>query len=382
MVTENKSDIGNYTEYLVSEVLNSTRYPVTSAVDGIFNGTINAYEDGNQSTPAAYDDVPQSSTRKLFAISVICIATVGTLANGLVLSILARSKKQRNSVHVLILNQLSLDLFSSVSLAIVYSWKMINPKFSGTLNFVLCVLVGSEDILWIGLNGSIFNLMFMTWERYLKIVFPIFYRNCYRKWFNLILIALAWISSFLMNFLGVWTMTDFTDDGCIPYSLFPSTAFAVGVSVYMVLLQEILPVLTFLICYAHIIVVIRRSGNMFKEPESQMKEDSVQTKNNKNERSVIKIMVTVAGMFILCWTPVNIYFVLMSFLPLQFTIDDPAWYVSMIMGFMTISIQPFIYVHGLKSEAIKNGLFKCCHKEPLKMGANNRPSEVTQQIHI
>ena len=264
MNSSSTENIGAARNYLSTDSVTTTTYQFAPV--SFDEHCLSTFRNIIQTSTVPTGEVPRYG-RRVFLICVLCVGVVGTLANGSVLYILGRSRDYRKPVHILILNQLALDLFSSVFLEVVYLWKIINPRLNGTLNFVFCLLIKSEDILWIGLNGSTFNLVFMTWERYLKIVFPVFHGNYYRTWINYILIALAWVSSFLMNFLGVWTTTDFSDGHCAPYSVFSSQAKAIGVVVYIVALQEVIPVITFLLCYGHIIAVIRRSRNMLKTPE-------------------------------------------------------------------------------------------------------------------
>ena len=315
--------------------------------------TTNASRDDIQSTSQIQN---LSEQHRILEILVILMGCIGTLANGLVVHVLSRSDQQKKSVHIFIINQLALDLFSSVAVILTYIWKLADVRLYGTLNFVLCLIIGSEDVLWIGLNGSIINMTFMTIERYIKIVFPIFHRNHYNKWITYFLMALAWATGFLMNFPAVYTTTDFSNGNCLAYTIYPSVEFGVFVGMYFLFFEYIIPILTFLICYGHIIVVIRRSGKQLSQHQNG--DNTVQSKTNKNEKSIVKIMVTVSLMFSICWTPANVYLQIVTSDCCGFSLNDTAWYVSMILGFLNICLQPFIYVYGLKSDAIKKQILK------------------------
>ena len=206
-----------------------------------------------QSTPPS---LTLTTEQRIIQILVILMGCIGTLANGLVVHVLSQSDQQKKSVHIFIINQIALDLFSSVSLILTYIWKIVEVRLYGTLNFVLCLIIGSEDMLWMGLNGSFLNLTFMTIERYIKIVFPIFHRDHYNKWITYFLMALAWTIGALMNFPAVYITGDFSNGNCIAYAHFPSLEYAIFVGMYFILLEYIIPIMTFLICYGHIIVVI------------------------------------------------------------------------------------------------------------------------------
>ena len=127
---------------------------------------------------------------------VIGIGIVGTLANGVVIIIFlskARTKKLSTSSEF-ILNQLSVDLFSCISLILVYGWKIANSTLGKSWNPTVCFLFGPETVLWAGVTSSIVNLIFITLERYLKIVHNPLHQKYYHKWMTHCLVALAWIS--------------------------------------------------------------------------------------------------------------------------------------------------------------------------------------------
>jgi len=114
---------------------------------------------------------------------IIVIGVVGMFANGLVLSALAASKEiNKELFNVLFVNQMSFDLYSSVMLVITFFMKLFPIRLSGALGYWLCVLFYGETILWFGLNGSMLNLAAITVERYVKIVYLVWYKNRFRPW--------------------------------------------------------------------------------------------------------------------------------------------------------------------------------------------------------
>ena len=328
-----------------------------------------------QTTPS--NPLILTEEQRIIQILVIFMGCIGTLANGLVVYVLGRSDQQKKSVHIFIINQLALDLFTSVSLILTYIWKLAEVRLYGTLNFVLCLIIGSEDMLWMGLNGSFLNLTFMTIERYIKIVFPIFHRNHYNKWITYFLMALAWVTGALMNFPVVYVTGDFSNGNCIAYANFPSLEYGLFVGMYFVLLEYIIPIVTFLICYGHIIVVIRRSGKQFASEQNGA--SAVQVKNTKSERSIIKIMATVSLLFTVCWTPLNVHVLVATSGCCGLAQVDTAWYVSLFLGHLTICIQPFIYVYGLKPEALKIHLWKIFQKKNTATTDRSSMSQETSQ---
>jgi hypothetical protein len=138
------------------------------------------------SSPASPNDY--SRGQYIFQVLVILIGVVGTLANGSVLYVLCVSKpaKSQSTVNKLFMNQMTLDLFSSVWLVIAYSLKISQIYLSGTFGYYLCVFIVSETIVWYGLVGSSVNLAAIAIERY-------------SPWMVNSAIAFAWINGILAN---------------------------------------------------------------------------------------------------------------------------------------------------------------------------------------
>ena len=159
------------------------------------------------------DPASELRTTVIFQSSVVIIGIIGVLANGLVIWVHFRSKpeKNRKSSNSLMLNQLFLDFCSCFFLIVTYVWKLANVKMEGILNVVLCFLIGSENLQWTCLDSSTTNLVFIALERYVKIVHPIWQRNCFRKWtmMTYISIVISWITGILINFPSTWISTDF-----------------------------------------------------------------------------------------------------------------------------------------------------------------------------
>ena len=159
----------------------------------------NEYQNSSDQSTVATNSASQTNT--VFQCIVLVMGMIGATANGFVIIILVRSESgKKKAASSFIINQLALDLFSCVSLILTYIWKLAQVKLTGVWNFILCLTIGSEDILWMGINGSITNLVFITLERYAKIVFPMWHRNYYRNWMTYICIGLAWLNGFLTNF--------------------------------------------------------------------------------------------------------------------------------------------------------------------------------------
>ena len=130
-------------------------------------------------TTTANDEVPttgrttitSSSSREAdfyFQCAVVVIGVVGTATNALVLYAMVVSNQHKK--QMLIFNQNIFDLCSSLFLILIHTLKLFNIYLTGTLGYWLCMIIYSENLLWIPLTGSLINLLSITVERYLKVV--------------------------------------------------------------------------------------------------------------------------------------------------------------------------------------------------------------------
>ena len=117
-------------------------------------------------------DEANNLVKLIFQYSVIIAGIVGTLANGIVIMIFLKQSygTKMSTSNKLILNQMTIDLISCMSLILVYGWKVVNVKLNRSWSYLSCCLIESETLIWSPAISSIMNLIFLTLERYWKIV--------------------------------------------------------------------------------------------------------------------------------------------------------------------------------------------------------------------
>ena len=167
------------------------------------NTSDNLGNDTQPSTSGPAVDQRINLEQLVFQSCVITIGMIGSLANGMVITMIGvvhYKKKKMTTSTKFILNQLALDLFSCLSLVFNQSWKITNMKLLSQWNFMSCAFVGSEALTWTGVNGSLVNLIVVTLERYVKIVHNSSYQMYYRNWITYVLIVLAWIIGVVITF--------------------------------------------------------------------------------------------------------------------------------------------------------------------------------------
>ena len=135
--------------------------------------TTDSHQSTGANTVTSSSSSSSSSSREAdlyFQGAVVAIGVVGAAANALILYAMVVSKQHRK--QLLIFNQNVFDLCSSLLLIVTYSVKLCGVYLTGSLGYWLCMMLLSENLLWCSINGSVINLLSITVERYLKVVYP------------------------------------------------------------------------------------------------------------------------------------------------------------------------------------------------------------------
>jgi len=115
-----------------------------------------------------------------YEIAVVFIGVIGTAANALILYAMVASRQHKK--QMLIFNQNLLDLVSSIFLLITYGAKLCNFTLVGEAGYWACMWLLSENILWCPIIAAKLSLIFVTVERYLKVVHRTQSKKILRKW--------------------------------------------------------------------------------------------------------------------------------------------------------------------------------------------------------
>jgi len=217
-----------------------------------------------------------------FESFVVIIGIIGIAANGLVVYALVASKQHKK--QELIFHQNVLDLYSCVFLVITDGLLLFKIPLSGSLGYWLCMFLFSGCLLSCGVSASWINLMFISIERYLKVVHPVWSKKKLRKWMTYAAMACAWIGG-IINEVATALQTSAVIDGvCYGYTVgtgkcglhCEDAKFIVGTWEYIVGTAEsrlgagifyfsftyVFVLVVFTFCYGKILMVIRRQSRV------------------------------------------------------------------------------------------------------------------------
>jgi len=274
-----------------------------------------------------------------FQCAVVVIGVAGTAANALILYALVASKQHKK--HVLIFNQNLADFFSSLCLIITYIVKLCNIYLTGLGGYWFCMLVVSENLIWCTSLASKTNLFFVTIERYLKVVFPVWSKNNLHRWMIYSALALAWISGIVHVMPLTFSTNGVIDGVCYGYVMWESRAAQMGYGIFYFLSYYTFELLTFIFCYGHILIAIRRQAKVMAG-HNVVGSSTTQAQSNQIQSSVIKTMILVSALYAISDLPINVYYLMLN-IHANLTLLDSGYYVLLIISYIYFCTNPFIY---------------------------------------
>ena len=302
------------------------------------------------------DDMTSSSSRGIayyFESAIVCIGVVGTAANALILYAMVASKQHKK--QLLIFNQNVLDLFSSILLVIIYGAKLCNIPLIGSVGYWLCKWLLSENILWCVVIAAKFNLIFVTIERYVKVVHRTKSKKILRKWVIYATAVFSWIAGFAISIGITLTTTEVIDGVCYAYVFWSTRAsqLAYGIFYFMFFLVFITAI--FIFCYGRILIVIRHQASVMASHSTTGSSTQQQQKANHLQVNIVKTMVFVSVFYVISDLPMDVYYLLLN-INTNMTIIESGYYTALFVSFFYICANPFVY--AAKFEPVKRILIR------------------------
>jgi len=265
--------------------------------------------------------------------AVLVIGIVGTVQNAVIIYTLVASKQHKK--QVLIFHQNVLDFFTSFFMIIIYSVKLSNISFSGSVGYWLCMLV-YENLAFYPYCCGVINLAMITIERYLKVVHPVWSKNKLRNWMIFTAMAISMIVNFI-NAVAILIPTNTVMDGmCYNAVLWPSNTLRLIYLIWTVIIYYVAIIIIFIYCYWRILLVIRRQAKV------KAGSSAAQAQSNKARNNVVKTMVIVSAFYAILWLPTYTCHFVMSLNPHAVALES-FYYAAVFLSYLYMIINPFIY---------------------------------------
>ena len=311
--------------------------------------------DCSPSTSSALLTNPE--TLSVFQGFVVAIGVVGLIANGFVFVVMVQIElKKQRSTNLLILNQVCLDLFSSMFLIPTYIVNLMNIYLADQWGYLVCFFIINEIFSWIGLVGSECCLVLIALERYAKIVRPISHKKYFRNWMMYVAIAVSWINGFLGTFPANVVSTMVTDGQCLFISPIPAGYPSVVYSVFVFIWQLLLPMFLLIYCYVRILQAVRRQAKIHTGNVSDIHNAS--NSDARIQMNLIKTMIIITVIFFISWMPNEVYYFLVN---LGYTsIDSTIWSITTFFTYINVCINPVIYAtqYVILNQRLKSLIFR------------------------
>ncbi|XP_071806987.1 galanin receptor 2b-like [Asterias amurensis] len=271
----------------------------------------------------------------------IAVGVLGVCGNCLVCVVIAKVKFMHTITNAFIFNQAVIDFFGSLLILLSSLIAIPDPIPSGVGGVLLCNLWISNYFVWGLFITSTFNLVALTLERYLAIVFPFKYQNLATAKTVTATITCVWVAGFLFHSYGLFIY--YLEDGQCKQKLVANPQ-VLGVAVFAV--TYFLPVSVMLIVYIHISVVLKKgAGRIGPAPASvsggRLLDDQRESLM-RARRNTFKTLLIVFITFTVCWTPNEAIFFLFN-LGLNIDFTSTIYIISVAMVAVNGCLNPLIY---------------------------------------
>ena len=314
--------------------------------------TTETVDDVTQTTAA---NVATSSSRGIefyFGCAVVVIGVVGTAANALILYAMVASKQ--HTKHLLIFHQNVIDLISCLFLAITYPLKLSKIYLTGSGGYWLCMLLLSDSLIWSSILVSKLNLIFVTIERYLKVVYPVWSKKRLRNWMTYTAIAFAWISNFAQNTAVAIITSQVIDGVCYAGVFWESRGSQLTYGIWGFSYVCALPLVVIIVCYWRILSAVRHQAKVMASHGDAGPSTSL-TQSHQMQSNVIKTMILVSAFYTVSDLPVHIYYLVLN-IDQYLAMNYNAYFPLMFISFFYFCANPFIY--AIKFDPVKKVLVR------------------------
>ena len=270
------------------------------------------------------------------------VAIVGVVGNSIAIAVMSHSKQIRATrSYVLLLSQSVVDLFTCVNIFAMMSFGRWydDQGHWGALGTFVCFAWVSDYTMTTSVVISSYNLVALSVERTVSIVFPLFHRCRVTRRVNLGMAATAWLVGILTQLGFMIPTTGLQEGRCNDWGIFPDDGWKMAFGVSLFALTYAVPVSVLVVCYTWIYAEIRRrsrtsTGDDLADPKVAGKV--------KIRRNVLRTLVVVVMCYLVCNSPKSLVYIAYRFgAPIR--IDTWVFQVPMIMNFANSVVNPIVY---------------------------------------
>ncbi|KAI0242710.1 hypothetical protein LSAT2_011785, partial [Lamellibrachia satsuma] len=291
------------------------------------------------------------------------IASIGIIGNAVTIVVIAQCSKMRNKFsNILILNQCSIDLATSLFMLVSKTITFSDGNLSGLGGELYCRFWLTEFLLWSLMISSSYNLMVLTLERCVRVVHPLFHHKFLSKAKILAFAAAAWWPGPILMLCFHVPTSGVIDGHCAFIHPYVNESWMKARGVVLFVMQYLLPITVFITCYIRMFMRLRTQVHQLAPSIG----NEAACQKARARRNLLTTLFAVVVGYLVCNSFNQLTYLASSF---GAPVDFSSYYYNftVIAMFSNCCINPFVY--ALRYEVYQ--------KELRKLFCNRRVREST-----
>ncbi|KAL9959971.1 hypothetical protein ACROYT_G033355 [Oculina patagonica] len=301
-----------------------------------YSSYFNATE--NLTTPPSQgngNNQPAETNYKEIA-KLISIATAIVIVNSLVFYLFHNKRTLRTTSNYPLLSLAICDFFSGFIVIPLFTIVSFTPLIQSQRTRFYLGFLGTVLHNFVAI-ASVYHIVIVTAERYLAIKFPLKHRVLDQKIVKTVL-ALVWLFSLLIS------SVPFTWINKI-YPVFQPDAlkFTLGFTIFCMIFVLVVPYIFLVYAFIGMFKCVYgdpRNGRWHKD--GFLRHTKSCKRQSSGERKCLVLFVIMASVFLICWLPWFVMFLLHQ-LPLDYSKMTVPSQVSLLVRYMTSVVNPLLY---------------------------------------
>ncbi|KAF1387708.1 hypothetical protein PFLUV_G00082770 [Perca fluviatilis] len=263
--------------------------------------------------------------------SLICVG--GLLGNVLVMYGVVRYTKMKTATNIYIFNLALADALATSTLPFQSAKYLMRTWPFGE---VLCKVVIAID--YYNMFTSIFTLTMMSVDRYIAVCHPVraldFRTPAKAKLINICIWILSSAIGVPVMIMAVTVVKEEGNTACELSFPKPESYWDTVMKICVFIFAFVVPVLVITVCYGLMILRLKSVRLLSGSKEK-----------DRNLRRITRMVLVIVGAFIICWTPIHIFIILMTMVHIdrKNLLVMASWHLCIALGYTNSSLNPVLY---------------------------------------
>jgi len=292
------------------------------------------------------------------------VGSVGMVGNAVVVGVILRSEHMcKTTTNVLIANQSAIDFLISLFIILCTFIRDVTKVKGIIAKEIFCRMWATNLPIWSLFVSSTYNLVCITMERYVGIIYPMSHNRTCSKGRARFALVFAWVIGPVYLMSHIIPSAAYRDGACTGNTEWPSLAVQRAAGLFYVTVAFVIPILIITFAYIHIAMALHKSIGSKKDSSKFENTPNVHrdTQIKRAHMNVIKMLLMVVISFVLCWSPNSVIYTMYN-CGIEIDFNGTFYHFTVIAVFLNCCINPFIY--AFRFDQFKKELFRQCRKMP------------------